>query len=196
MLSVFASDKALLRACSRRDSRAWEEFVRRFSKLIYWAIRKTLEGSKFHGDEDLIGDIFQDAFGKIFERDVLSDLKNPGHIRKFLVVLSTHLTLDRLKHTRRREERYVFTEDLDRASEAPEVDSPDFGVLKNEREILIGEALNSLGNQERACFEFYIYEEKSHQEIGLLLGISQEAVSSIIRRAKERVREKLAKKGL
>ena len=205
MGAVFGGERALLAGCLRGERGAWDEFVRRYSRLVYWSIGQTLQESRFFGRGDLTGDIFQDVFQKIFEKKLLARLDEAGNIKKYLVVLSAHLALDRIKSISRLENKSVFVdaeageEDGGRppeAIEAPPQGQPDQVAAHHEKRAVISGILDGLGAKERACLELDIFDGKSHREIGLILGVSQGAVSSIIRRTKNKVRQKLLKKGI
>ncbi len=187
------SEEALLAGCSRNDSGAWNEFITRYSRLIYWAIGQILKDSRFGSRLDLTEDIFQDVFRKIFEKNTLTSLADPAHIKKYLVVLSTHLTLDRLKSISRWENKSVNTDDLVEGEAAQK--SPQETVHQNELNAAVSEALDGLTSKEQACLELHVLDGMTHQEVGVVLELSQNTVSSIIRRAKDKVKEKLRKKG-
>ena len=201
MPPAFLSDEALLKGCLGSDTRAWDEFIARFSKLIYWAIRQSLNKTRFSSREDLVSDIFQDVFRKIFENNKLLDLKDAGHLKKFLVVLSTHMALDRIKSLSRFEEKSVFVdaglaakqedEGLAGVVAASPDQNPDALAHENEKRRILAEAMEALVPKERACLEFSVHDNKTHYEISLLLGVSQDMVSSFIRRAKDKIRDRL-----
>ena len=188
-------DEALLEKCLRGEPGAWDEFLRRFSKLIYWSIRQTMEDSRFSAREDLVADIFQDIFGKIFEKNALSGLRDAQHLKKFLVVMSAHETMDKLRGLSRADEKTVFIDAGAPDIQASLQNSPDTSADRHEKNAVISEVLDSLGAKERACIEFHIFDGKTHREIGLILGFSQETVSTIIRRTKDKLRKKFIKKG-
>ena len=192
----FGNEETLLSACLRAEKGAWDEFIRRYSKLVYWSIRQTLGQSRFHSRQDWAGDIFQDVFQKLFERNDILRLDDAQNIRKFLVVLSANLTLDRVKSVSRLEDKSIFMDDGDSGIEAPSFFNPDEAAARNEKQEIITEVLRGLGARERACLEMDVFDGKKHREISAILGISQDNVSSIIRRAKDKIREKFVKKGI
>ena len=189
------AEGALLEGCLRRDPDAWEEFTGRFSKLIYWSIRQILNDSSFGSREDLVADIFQDVFSKLFEKNVLAGLKDAEHLKKFLVVLSTHQTLDRIKSLSRLEGKSISLDAplAGAVEEEAGLGDPREAVHEQEKRELIGEVMDSLTPKERACVEFYIFDGKSYQEIALVVGFTSDAVSSVISRAKDKIRKKMIK---
>lgn len=190
-----AADGALLQGCLHSDADAWDEFTGRFSKLIYWSIRQIMNDSSFGSREDIIADIFQDIFSKLFEKNVLAGVKDAEHLKKFLVVLSTHQTLDRIKSLSRLEGKSISLDSPLTASEEEEVSlqGPVGSAHENEKRAVIGEVMDSLTPKERSCVEFYILDGKSYQEIALIVGFTSDAVSSVISRAKYKIRKKMIK---
>ncbi len=189
-------DRALLQACLEGQSGAWDEFVRRFSKLVYWSIGRVLKDSSYAGRQDLIDDLFQDVFRKILEKKPLSGLRDSEGLKKYLVVLSTHTTLDRIKASSRAARQTDSLEDFSELAIPAEGPDPLEAVQMEDRRGAVAEVLASLKPRERACLEFFVWEGMGHREIGLLVGLETEAVSSVIKRAKNRVREKLLEKGI
>ena len=64
----------------------------------------------------------------------------------------------------------------------------------NETAALIESILNELSPHERACVEFYYFDDLTFREIGEVLAISEDAASSIVRRAKEKIKTRLEQK--
>ncbi len=200
-----SGEEALLGACLRQDEGAWDEFIRRYSKLIFWSIRQTLSQSSFGSRHDLPAELFQEVFQRILEKKEMLRLKDAANIKKFLVVLSAHLTLDRMKAISRAEGRSVYIDAEPRGInegglagelEWADQENPADQAHRGEKQAIVEEVLESLGSRERACLEMDVFDDKTHQQIGQILGIPQDTVSSAIRRAKDKMREKFIKKGL
>ncbi len=203
MGAPFKNDETLLAACLQGDGSAWDEFLRRFSRLIYWSIRQTIQESRFRGRDDIAGDVFQDVFGRLFERREILRLKDASNIRKFLVVLSANLTHDRLKALSRHEGKSVYIDAIseegapeDQTLQASRESDPAQSAVRNEKRLMVSEVLDGLGSRERACLELHFFDGRTHREISMILGIPQDTVSSVIRRAKDKIREKFIHKGL
>ncbi len=67
MIPTDKEDRLLLRQCLSGDRRASEEFVRRFSGLIYWSVRNTLILKQVQFTDDDLQDLHNTAFLKMFE---------------------------------------------------------------------------------------------------------------------------------
>ena len=57
------------------------------------------------------------------------------------------------------------------------------------------DCLRDLPLKDRACLEFYFVGGKTARDIGEILGLGEDTVRSVIRRAKENLKQKLLEKG-
>jgi len=201
------SDRELIQGCLAGDKKAWDFFVERFSRLIYWSIRKTLEKSAFVSRPDLADDIFQEIFKRILEHRELEKLREAGNLRQFLVVMAMHAALDKIKSLRRQESRDVSLEKefLPKDSGEPVILAdvlsdgsldPSARVISDERDLAISEILERLSPKERTCVEWHYMDGKAHQDIAAILGLPVGTVSSIIQRTKEKLQVSFERKGL
>lgn len=178
-------DSRLIQACLEKDKKAWDLFVKRFSKLIYWSIRKVFMAYAFANREELVQEAFQEVFARLIGKDELKKLQNTGSVRKFLSVMACHTALDKAKALSRFERRAVTTEVLENhpAESAP-------SAAADETARIIEGILNELSSKERACVELHYFNELTFREIEQLLGLSEDAASTIVRRAKEKIKAK------
>jgi len=197
-------DEELVLGCLEGKKEAWGEFVDRFAKLIHWSIRQTVQKVPLGGVDELCEEVFQELFKKLLEKDELSKLRDAKNIRKFLSVTACHAAMDKLKSLGRYERKKtvsVFETGEDGTGlstdlcDAAEI-NPATEALSRERNDLIAQALESLSCKERACVEFHFLDGKTHFEIGRILGISQDTVSTVIRRTKEKLKKNFIEKGL
>lgn len=205
MAAPLSSDEALVNGCLEGKKESWDLFVERFSKLIHWSIRRALENTPFHGRTGIGEEIFQEVFERLIEKEELSKLREIKRLRKYLAVAACHSALDKVKHLSRAEEKLVSTEtaagDSSADSAAPAVidaplEHPEDEALRKEREAVVESALDALSPKERACVEFHYMDGKTHREIGEILGVPQDTVSTIIRRTKEKLKILFLEKGL
>ncbi|MBI3253081.1 MAG: sigma-70 family RNA polymerase sigma factor [Candidatus Omnitrophica bacterium] len=181
------NDQNLIAACIGGERGAWELFVERFSKLIYWSIRKTLEGTAFNADLDLHGDIFQELFMRLMDKNELAQLREASSLKRFLVVSASYAARDRLKSLTRAEKNRIPLEALERVEGR--------AALPPGMAEALDRALSDLDPRARACVELYYLDRKTFQEIGEVMGIPQNTVSTIVRRAKEKLRARLVSEG-
>ncbi len=185
------SDSELIHACIRKDKKAWDLFVESFSKLIYWNIRKVFAAYAFVNREELVQEVFQQVFERLIEKEELKKLQNSQSLRKFISVMAAHAALDRAKALGRFEKRVVSGE----IPEATTAETPASVASANETTELIESVLNELSVRERTCVEFYYFNELTSREIGNILDITEDAVSAVVRRAKEKIRAGLTERG-
>ncbi|HTL71104.1 MAG TPA: sigma-70 family RNA polymerase sigma factor [Candidatus Eisenbacteria bacterium] len=197
-----SDDRGLVSACIEGRAGAWEAFVARFSRLIFWSVRKTLAGTRFAGRPGLCEDIFQEIFARLLERGELARLREVSSLRKFLSVSACHRTLDRVKSLSREEARTVSPSAGGEAGPEPEwelassLPDPSETAASKERESALASVLAALEPRERFCVEMHYLEGMTHREIGALLGIPQDTVSTVIRRTREKLKSRLTEAGL
>ncbi len=185
-------DQELISGCLQGDAASWREFVGRFSRLVHWSIRRTLETSAQPNKEELARELFQEFFERLLERNELSRLREAQSLRKFLTVIACHLTLDRLKSLTRQSRKNASLEAMsEEGADLPGL----MPELPDEVSGLLRQALQELSPKERACVLFHYEEGKTHGEIGKLLGMPENSVSTVIRRTREKLRQKLEEKG-
>ena len=205
MRQAALSEEDLIQGCIRRDKQSWDEFVGRYSKLIYWSIRKTLPEPP-DGDPALADEIFQEVFERLLEKELLTRLKTAGGIKAFLCVLACHATLDKLKGLRRYQSR-AFSLEGGASSEdgsrvlgeklaGPGALGPESQAIARERSALVENALSGLSPREKFCVELYYFEGQSHGQIAGVLGMPVDTVSTLIRRAREKLKEEFRRKGI
>lgn len=86
-------DAQLVVECRRGDSRAWEQLVRRYQRLIFSIARRA------RLDADDAADVFQTVFARLHEH--LDGLTQPERVRAWLVTTARRETLRLLRDARR-----------------------------------------------------------------------------------------------
>ena len=183
------NDGELVLGCLRGEAASWEMFVDRFARLVHWSIRRALEGTPFKARADLCEDIFQEFFKRLIERGELSRLRETVNVRKFLSVSAIHLTLDRVKSLSRYEKSF-------KAETVCLSEDPGKDAARHEALFLVQAVVEDLDEKERVCLELHYLDGKSHREIGEILALPQDTVSTVIRRTREKMRQRLLEKGL
>lgn len=184
------SNTELIQGCLENNKKAWDLFVDRFSKLIYWNIRKVFGAYGFSKREELVQDVFQEVFERLIEKEELKALKHAESIRKYLSVSACNTALNKIKGVGRLEKRLISEEAFEGISD----DSRLPAVFANDTAALIESVLSELSSRERACIEFHYFNELTFKEIGAILNVSEDAASSVVRRAKEKIKIRLEQK--
>ena len=184
------SESELIKRCIKKDKKAWSVFIQKYSRLVYWAIRKRLAASDFSSHETDIEDIFQEVFLTILKGDKLLQLKNPKFIPGWLSMVASNKTVDFMRQKSRRDQALV-------------VDVPVFRDCSFEQDLLsadmiavIKEVINALSDKERIIISLNLLEERTHKEIAQIAGMPINTVSTIIARTKEKLKKELEKRGI
>ena len=184
------NETELIKLCLKRDDLAWGIFIERYSKLVYWAVRKRLSTSGFQYDEGDIEDIFQEVFLTVLKGEKLRQIKDAKFIPGWLAMVASNKTVDFMRQKVRREQKLV-------------VDSETFKDYSFEQDLLnqdlltvIKEIINTLSDKERIIISLNLLEERTHSEIAYILKIPVNTVSTVVARTKEKLREGLRERGV
>lgn len=190
------TDEELVAGClaGRKDS--WDLFCERFSKLIHWSIRRTLDRSQFRGRQEILEDVFQDVFKRLLDRNELAKLRQTVSVRKFLCVTACNTALDRVRMLRVREVQPEEPEEETSDYESVCVSDPASEAVSNESREILGRMLDALKPKERSMFESFYLDGLSHKIIAERWGFSEDGVEALIRRTREKLRQALGEKGL
>ncbi|GIU67593.1 sigma-70 family RNA polymerase sigma factor [Candidatus Phycosocius spiralis] len=108
----------------------------------------------------------------------------PGQarIQTWLHLVTTNLCFDRLRKSR----RFVYGETLPEQSDPSPL--PDAGLLQEVMQSRVDRALGGLPHRQRAAIILTHYDALPAREVGVILGISVEAVESLLARARRALR--------
>ena len=124
---------------------------------------------RFVGSSETAKEIVQEAFLRTYrERESVTTL------RAFLFSTARNLAANDYRHRRTVERSAVG--DLGDLRVNLESESPEFQLIKDERNRLIQEAIDHLPRQCRAAFTLRVFHECSYQEVAKRLGISAKTV--------------------
>jgi len=183
------SEAELIKRCIKKDKKAWNAFVEKYSRLVYWAIRKRLSMSSFGCDEADIEDIFQEVFLAVLTAEKLSQLNDPKFIPGWLAMVASNKTVDFMRQKVHRQQNLVV--------DIPVKDNTfEQNLLSQDVVFVIKELINTLSDKERIIISLNLLEEKTHKEIADILGMPANTISTVIWRSKEKLKEKLKKRGI
>ncbi len=194
----------LLKRCNAQDRKAWEEFIRRYQSLIFFAIRTKARKLNCTITETEVDDLTQDLLLKLFRGRKLCTVKSDKALPYWLIIVTGNMTVDYLRSRIAKREvslhepvpRRDARED-DAVTGEPVVErTPREIVGGNEIKNLIGQFLAGLPSRDKIILELLCDHEKTHREIAELTHIPINTVSTVIRRTKERLREYADKKGI
>jgi len=152
------------------------------------ALYKRIAGSvwsylyRLSGDAATADDLVQKTFIRFLRTN--PQLENDDHVRRYVFKVATSAALDHFRETKRQ-----------RTVELKE-QAVESGAARSELRHDVMRAFGELKPQERALLWLAHVEESNHEEISDALGVKPKSVRVLLFRARRRLGELLAKKGL
>ena len=183
--------QTLVKRCINGERLSWDKFVERYSRLIYWAIRKALKRTNYQHSQQDLEDIFQNVFILLWKDGKLKQVRDREKISGWLAMVAANCARNFFRNKTIELKEEEFTPEKIATSDFSS--SQLFG--QERRYQLLEGALAALLPRERVILKLCFFHEKTHNEIGRILRMPANTVSSIIKRAKESLRERLRKGG-
>lgn len=165
-----AEEAAVLARIRDGDGTAFRELIDRHTGVLLAVARRML---KVDGDAE---DIVQEALVRVWHHAGTLEL-GPGGLRPWLRRVVTNLCLDHLR-------RHRLTTIVAEIPETPEPPEQSRGLEAADLAKRVGAALAALPERQRVALTLFHYEGLSQIEVGDMLGISDEAVESLLARAR------------
>ena len=175
-------DVGLMLRFQRGDEAAFDELVRKHSRTVLNLVYRYL------GDATLAEDAAQDVFVKVYR--ARSKYAPRARFSTWLHRIAVNHCLNEI---RTRRARPASETDLANLLEEPSGEHPDRLLSRQELRRAVRAAVDGLPPQQRMAVILARYEEMSYEEIRDAMGMSMEAVKSILFRAKENLQKALAK---
>lgn len=173
-----AVDAALVARLRSGDGTAFRELVGRHIGIVAGIARRMLR------DEAEAEDIAQEAMLRLWRSAANLEL-GPGGLRPWLRRVTSNLCIDRVRSG----QRTVVTD------EVPEVAEPATQFIDLEDQELaarVASAMQALPERQRLALTLFHHEGLSQVEVGQAMGISDEAVESLLARARRALKASLA----
>jgi len=165
-----------LQTCIDRDEKAWDEFVAKYSKLIYSYIIKTLKRYNFQFHSDEWEEVYNRIFASLLENDCRRLQNFRGTSEKsftaYLREICFHNTVDFLRERK----SFLNIEDV------PESSSYDAGFNKLEIKQLrsiIEKLKKELNPRHQLFFKLLFEEELSSEEISRIMHLKLNAIHQL-----------------
>ena len=180
-LARVCDDFELLDRWRAKDAKAGRElFGRQFPVLLRFFRNKIGAGA--------VEDLVQATLLRCLE--ARKPFRGDASFRTYLLVIARNVLYDHLKRAHRN-----ASEPLDTSVVAVSdlIPSPSFAAAARGRRRLLLRALRNVPIEDQVALELYYWEDMSATELGAVLDLTEPAVRSRLRRAKERLREQLAR---
>src|SRR5262245_14767499 len=167
-------DRVLLDRLRARDGAAFRTLVDRHLPAVLGIARRMLR------DEAEAEDVAQEAMLKLWQGGAGLDI-GAGGARPWLRRVATNLCIDRIRSGRR-------TEVTDEVPDQPVAANQLVKLAEGELAVRVDAALQGLPERQRQALVLFHYEGLSQIEVGRVLGVSDEAVESLLSRARRALR--------
>jgi RNA polymerase sigma-70 factor, ECF subfamily len=176
----------LLARCVRGVPSAWEEFLARYRDVLERAARATLLR--------VIGSVREDDLEAIVETTLLGIVKDDfatlrsfagrSSLSGYLQAVTTKVALNHVRGERRK--GWLRFRPLDAAADAPAADPP--AAEDPQRMAALQRALEELPARDQLILKLFHLDGAGYKEIASLLGLSPNAVSPALIRARQKLR--------
>jgi len=164
------------------DASALEEIVRRHQKHILNLVYRYL------GDASHAEDVAQEVFLKIYR--ARANYEPKAKFSTWLYRVTVNHCLNEIRSRKSQPARMELVDDLLEEAAGSEADQR---MHQAELRQAVKAAIDSLPEHQRMAVLLARYEELSYEEISAAMGISLEAVKSVLHRARESLKEKLGR---
>lgn len=171
-------DETLLARIRGRDQAAFRLLADRHMPRILTLARRMLR------DPSEADDVAQETFLRLW-RNASGLTVGPAGLAPWLRQVASNLCLDRLRARGR-------LEVTDEVPEAVEPATQLAGLEKAELKAKVDAALAGLAERQRVALTLFHYEGMSMAEVGAIMGVSEEAVESLLARARRALKGALA----
>jgi len=196
-----ADDRRLLKACWDRKAGAWEEFLARFGRLIYYSIHRTCGAKHRALNQDQIDDLFSETLLHLLKDDCKKLRQYRGDqgatVATWIRTVTVRYVLDYLRGQGRKADLISIDQEevAQEISLSNPVVRPDETLAERERETLFDKALASLGQNDRNFIELYYKKDVDPEKLAKVMGVSVKTVYSRANRLKTKLQEFVAGDG-
>jgi RNA polymerase sigma-70 factor (ECF subfamily) len=187
MVSMGWNDRATITAVLAGDREAYGELVKRHSRMLFrLAYRMT-------GNEADADDVVQDAFLRGYLK--LANFESRSDFGTWIYRIAVHCALDTLTSRRAENARRVGEEtdpEADSVQVADTAAGPERLAMSLEIGALQEMAMRALTAAERTAFVLRHVEERSTEEIAMVLNVAPNTAKQTVYRAVQKVRQRLA----
>ncbi|WP_068617144.1 RNA polymerase sigma factor [Paenibacillus tuaregi] len=178
------TDSQMIREIKEGNTELYSELMRRYQRKIMAFIYHMLKSAQL---ELLAEDLCSETFYKAF-RSLHSFREVDASFSTWLYTIARNTVLSELRKQKTGNVSLDETGYVPVAS--PEI-VPEQAILRNERVVMVREAINNLPEKQRSALILREYDQLDYQEISTILGQSVSAVKSLLFRARSSVKNQL-----
>ena len=165
------TEERLALMCRKADPQARKTLYERYGGLLMAIC------VRYTGDYETARDVLHDGLIRIFQSMDKFTYQGEGSLKAWLSRVIVNEALGYLRRQSLRTQQEVVLDEM------PDVEMEDDEVNNIPQKVLL-KFIKELPDGYRSVFNLYVFEEKSHKEIGELLGITERTSSSQFYRAK------------
>lgn len=183
------SDVALMGRVRDGDDDAFACLMVRHRKYVDWTL------SQFVGNQHDLEDMQQEVFLRVFR--ARQTYRPQAKFSTWLFTITRNVALNRLRKSSRRYERNLAPDDslrafrLDKLAHAPADHAPEAIVKRAETCTVVRDAISDLNLRQRTAIELAYLRGHSHRAIADWMNTTPEAVKSLLRRTRCKLRDSL-----
>ena len=178
------TDSEIIREIKDGNTELYAELISRYERKIMAFIFHMLKSARL---EMYAEDLCQETFYKAF-RSLSTFREAEASFSTWLYTIARNTVLSEL---RKQKAGQVSLEDSGLVPQDSPEDVPEQLVLRNERMVLVREAINKLPEKQRSALILREYEQLDYQEIANILGQTVSSVKSLLFRARSSVKVQL-----
>lgn len=196
------TDLGFVQRCVKGDKRAWDEFIDKYSRLIYNYIHSALKIKGYAFAEGNLNDIFQDIVLSLakdnFKKLSTFKAKNGCSLASWLRQVTVNYTID---YIRKLKPALSIDAENDNGLSLAEIlpsacASVKDTLVQEERIAHLKDCINKLDTDDKYFLELYIHRGLNPVELKAHLRISRPAVDMRKSRIVERLKECFKEKGM
>lgn len=191
----------LLQKCKSGDPNAWNLFIKRMGPLVKKCIAYKLKTLGLSKRKDITEDICQEIFFALWEKSKLDGLRDARALEGWLAIVSMNMASNWCRKNIFKDATRCVSLD---GPVSQKISAPLLGefltshklrtskeIHRRELERIVKSEIQSLPARQKLAIKFNLYDGLKHREIAEIMNVPINTVSTLIKRAKDRICENL-----